>query len=52
VELHPERPNVAFGAWDAPNVAFGASHATNATLGRSGPWGLICPPDNGKDLTG
>src|SRR4051812_23910304 len=32
-----QRPNVAFGAWDAPNVAFGASDAPNATLGRSLP---------------
>src|SRR3954468_18912317 len=34
----PERPNVAFGAFNAPKAAFGAFNATKATLGRLG-WG-------------
>jgi hypothetical protein len=30
----PERPNVAFGAFNAPKAALGAFNATKATLGR------------------
>src|SRR3954468_12660441 len=36
LERAPERPNVAFGAFNAPKAAFGALNATKATLGRSG----------------
>ncbi|MEV6444860.1 SDR family NAD(P)-dependent oxidoreductase, partial [Amycolatopsis sp. NPDC051716] len=36
-----ERPNVAFGAFNAPKATLGALNATKATLGRSGGSGVV-----------